>query len=83
MKVVINNEIHAVTNPHKTVCGITITKKCKSIGGHDLICPVCAEREDKRDNEIAAYIIELLDDDSLPLYQKMWRLVGYVEGGLR
>ena len=83
MKVAISNEVHAVTNPYKSVCGLTVTKKCKPVGGVSITCPTCLEREDKRTKEIAAYIQKLLDDDSLPVDQKMWRLVGYVEGGLR
>lgn len=83
MNIIIKDQIHASTNCYKSVCGLTITKKCKPIGGHDLTCQVCAEREEKRTKEIAAYIQKLLDDNSLPLDQKMWRLVGFVEQGVR
>lgn len=82
MKVAIKNQIHAVTNPHKTVCGLTVTKKSKPVA-HDITCPTCANRESKRTEEIAAYIQKLMDDNSLPLDQKMWRLVGFVEQGMR
>lgn len=82
MNVTIQKEVHASTNPHKTVCGLPLGKRCKPTGVK-VDCLTCAEREEKRFKDIQTYIQKLLEDESLPVDQKMWRLVGYVEQGMR
>lgn len=81
MNITIQDEVHASTNPHKSVCGLSIPKK-RRFTETKITCPICQEREEKRFREIQAYIQRLLNNESLPVDQKMWRLVGYVEGGL-
>lgn len=82
MNVTIKNQTHASTNPYKTVCGLSLGKRSKTTGNL-VTCEVCKTREEKRFKEIQDYVQKLLENEGLDLQSKMWRLVGYVEGGLR
>lgn len=82
MNITIKDTVHASTNPYRTVCGLSISKRHKPTGSK-ITCLVCEAKEAKRFKNIQAYIQKLLEDDVLPLDQRMWKLVGYVEQGVR